>query len=160
MVLDKSLEFDDTRAALTASAISTNVIDLGGTNALKDLGAGHTVWFVVQVDTTGTGAGTVTISLVSGADVALQTTPVTHYTSPAIVSTNLVAGSEIIRVPLSSQGFLAAVPIADNVAAYKRYLGVQYTIASTVAAVQLSAFLLLNPQMGTGGTAYASGFTF
>jgi len=156
MILDKYLEFDDTRAALTASAISTNVIDLGATNLLKDMGSGYQVWFVVQVDTTGTGAGTVTISLVSGGDAALQTTPVTHYLSPAIVSTNLTAGLEIIRAPLSSAGFLAAVPIAANVAAYKRYLGVQYTIASTVAVVQLSAFLLLNPQMNTS---YASGFT-
>jgi hypothetical protein len=160
MVLDKYLEFDDTRAALTASAISTNVVDLGATNLLKDLGSGYPIWFVVQVDTTGTGTGTVVIALVSGGDVALQTTPVTHIASPAIVGTNLVAGAEIIRAPLPSQGFLAAVPIADNVMAYKQYLGVQYTISGTVGAVQTSAFLLLNPQMPQASGGYVSGFTF
>lgn len=154
MILSKYEEFSDSQGAITATATSTNCIDLGVSPTLRDLGAGEPIYFVVQVDVTGTGAGTLTISLVSGADVLLQTTPVTHYLSPAFVGTDMVAGKELVKVRLPISGNLAAVPsAAPN---YKRFLGVQYTIASTVGAVKLSAFLTKDVQ---ANVAYPSGWT-
>ncbi len=154
MVLDKLLEFSDSQGAIAATAISTNVVDLGATPTLRDLGVGEQVWFVVQVDVTGTGAGTLQISLVSGGDVALQTTPVTHYASPLFVGTDMVAGKDLVAIKLPSSGSLGATYIASP--NYKRYLGVQYTIASTVGAVKLSAFLVKDYQKNVS---YPSGFT-
>ena len=152
MILSKLEEFSDAQGPITATAISA-VVDLGATPTLRDLGVGTDVWFVVQVDVTGTGAGTCTIALVSSAAAGLQTTPVTHFATPAIVGTNLVAGLEVARVKLPVSGFLAAVPTASP--NYKRYLGVQYTIASTVGALKLSAFLTLGVQ---ANASYPSGF--
>ena len=157
MILDKLLEFSDSQGAITSSAVSTNVVDLGAGPTLRDLGAGEIVWFVVQVDVTGTGAGTLTIQLVScatAAEFAAQTTPHIHYQSPAIVGTDMVAGDELVKVPLASSSFLLAVD--QQGAGYERFLGCNYTIASTVGAVKLSAFLVKQPQTNI---AYPSGFT-
>ena len=153
MILDKLLEFSDAQGAITSSAASTNIVDLGATPTLRDLGAGEIVWFVVQVDVTGTGAGTLTIQLLSDSVTTIQTTPHIHYASPAIVGTDMVAGDELVKVPLPTSSFLAAVDAAAP--GYERYLGVYYTIASTVGAVKLSAFLLKQPQTNI---AYPSGF--
>ena len=153
MILDKLLEFSDGQGAITVTGISTNVVDLGAL-AVRDLGAGEQLWLVIQVDVTGTGAGTLQASLVSGADVALQTAPVTHYASPAFVGTDMVAGGTLTCIPLGSSGSLGATyAAAPN---YKQYLGIQYTIASTVGAVKLSAFITKNPQLNAS---YPSGFT-
>src|SRR3546814_11399807 len=55
MYLDKENEFSDAQA-VTATAISENVIDLGATNTLKDIGAGEEVWLVVRTSTAATAA--------------------------------------------------------------------------------------------------------
>jgi hypothetical protein len=145
MIVDKSLEFSDAQGAITSTTISTNVIDLGATPALRDIGHSERVWFVVQVDVTGTGTGTVTIELVSDSTENLATSPTIHYTSPAIVGTDLVAGAEIIRTPITAFGMVSG---AAPGLGFERYLGVQYTISGTVGAVKLSAFFAGSPQMG------------
>lgn len=154
MILDKLLEFSDAQGAITASAASTNIVDLGAAPTLRDLGAGETIWFVVQCEVTGTGTGTLGIELLSDSVAAIQTTPHIHYASPLIVGTNMVAGDTLVKVPLPTSSFLIAVDA--QAPGYERYLGVYYTIAGTVGAVILSAFLCHGPQ---SNISYPSGFT-
>ena len=153
MILDKLLEFSDGQGVISATTISSNVVNLGSPT-VRDLGAGEQLWLVIQVDATGTGAGTLQASLVSGADIGLQNAPVTHYASPAFVGSDMVIGGTLTCIPLGSSGSLGATyAAAPN---YKRYLGIQYTIASTVGNVKLSAFITKNPQLNAS---YPSGFT-
>lgn len=132
MILDTQAEFSDSQA-VTSTAISTNVMDLGATNALKDLGAGEPVYLVVQTVVAATDVGsdaTLTITLESDSTADLATSATVHYSTGALAfaafspaGTTLVA----IRLPAGS---------------YERYLGVRYTVASgPLTAGQFDAFL-------------------
>lgn len=146
MILDKTNEFSDGQA-VTASAISTNVIDLNpsGANNEVDIGAGEPVWLVVQVDETAAAAGaaTVTVSLESSAAPGM-TSARTHATTGAVALANLTAGSEIARLRL---------PGGD----YLRYLGVRYTVGTgPLTGGRFSAFIVKDAQ---ANKAYASGYS-
>lgn len=145
MILDKTNEFSDGQT-VTATAISTNVIDLNpsGANDELDIGAGEPVWLVVQVDETATAAGaaTVTVSLESSAAPGM-TSPRTHITTGAVALADLTAGSEIARFRL---------PGGD----YLRYLGVRYTVGTgPLTAGKFSAFIVKDAQ---STKTYASGY--
>ncbi|SOE49124.1 Bbp16 family capsid cement protein [Orrella dioscoreae] len=145
MILDKTNEFSDGQV-VTATAISTNVIDLNpsASNLEQDIGAGEPVWLVVQVDQTATAAGaaTVAVSLESSAAPGL-TSARTHITTGALALGALTAGSEIARFRL---------PGGD----YLRYLGVRYTVATgPLTAGSFSAFIVKDAQ---ANKAYASGY--
>jgi len=164
MILDKLSEFSDSQdcssATISTGKVSDSVVDTSpaGINLAKALATGYPVWLVVQVDVTGTGTGTLQINLVSDTGATLAAAPVTHYASPAMVSTNLVAGKEIIKMPLPAQGNATSVPGTVPAAqpTYLRYLGLWYISSGTVGALKLSAFLTLDPQ---ANVAYTSGFT-
>lgn len=146
MILDKSNEFSDGQA-VTATAVSTNVIELNpsGSNPVQDIGAGEPVWLVVQADETATAGGeaTVTVTLESS-DAAGLTSPTVHYSSGAKALASLTAGSELVRIRL---------PGGD----YKRYLGVRYTVGTgPLTAGKFSAFIVKDAQ---ANRAYASGYT-
>src|SRR3546814_20071671 len=82
MYLDKENEFSDAQA-VTATAISENVIDLGATNTLKDIGAGEEVWQVVRTRTAATDAtsdATLAVSLESARTAYLAHPATTHPT--------------------------------------------------------------------------------
>lgn len=135
MYVDKQAEFADSQV-VTATAISTNVIDLGATNTLKDIGAGEDVYLIVQVDAAATAAGaaTVTFSLESDSTADLATSATVHYTSTAIAKTALTLGSTqlVVKLPPGS---------------YERYLGVRFTVGTgPLTAGSFSAFLTTNAQ--------------
>lgn len=129
MILDERTEFADA-LAVTASAI-TDVIDLGATPTLRNLGGGpENLWLVIGVDTTATavGAATVTFSLESDSTADLATSATVHYTSAVIPKATLVAG------------YSFAVPIPSG--QYERYLGVRATVATgPLTAGKFNAFL-------------------
>lgn len=145
MILDAQNLFSD-NAAVTSTAISTNVIDLGSRNTLRDIGAGEGLWLVVLVGTavTAAGAATVTVSLESDSTADLATSATVHYTTPAIGKATLVANYVVakVRIPNGS---------------YERYLGVRYTVATgPLTAGTFKAFLVKD----VDAQAYpASGFT-
>lgn len=124
MYVDKQAEFSDAQA-VTATAISTNVMDLisnsSGKNVLRDIGAGQDVYLVVITQTAATDTGsdaTLTITLESDDNVGLSS-PTVHFTSPALAfATFSPANSVLVAVKL---------PVAQN---YERYLGVRYTVAN------------------------------
>lgn len=147
MYVDKQEEFSDSQA-VTATALSTNVIDLTQGYAgltTTDIGGEECVWLVVQVDeaATASGAATVTFSLESDSVATIDSSPTVHFTSPAIGKAALTAGAQVVSICLPR-------------GAYERYLGVRYTVATgPLTAGKFSAFLTLDvPANRNYGTAY------
>lgn len=153
MYVDSQELFSDAQA-VTATAISTNVYDLNSaTNSnvplTQDLGVGsEVVYLVVQTTTAITDTGsdaTLTVTLESDSTANLATAPVVHMSTGALAfATYAPAGSIIFAGPL---------PFG----AYKRYIGLRYTVASgPFTAGTITAFLTLDVQRYQY---YASGFT-
>lgn len=132
MLIDAFNEFSDSQA-VTSTAISTNVIDLGATNTLKDIGAGEPVWLVVRTIVAATDSGsdaTLTVTLESDSTANLATSATVHLSTGALAfATFSPAGTTLMAVLLPS-------------GSYERYLGVRYTVASgPLTAGQFDAFL-------------------
>lgn len=132
MILDIQNEFSDGQA-VTSTAISTNVIDLGSTNTLKDIGAGESVYLVVQTIVAATDTSsdaTLTVSLESDSTENLATSATVHFTTGALAFAAFSPAGTV----------LAAVRLP--VGSYERYLGVRYTVASgPLTAGNFDAFL-------------------
>jgi hypothetical protein len=137
--------------AVTATAISANVLDLRQSNSLLLADEGlnpDETWLIVQSDAsaawTAAGAATLTITLESDSTANLATTPVVHWSSAAIGKAAILASTVLARIPL---------PSAD----YQRYLGLRYTVATgpfTAGAI----LAYLTPDVQRNKT-YPSGFT-
>lgn len=136
MILDAQNEFSNGQA-VTASAISTNVIDTGtDKNPVKDLGGPEPIYLVIQVDTdfAAAGAGTLAASLESSAAAGLTAANV-HFSTGALPLATLKSGNTVAVV---------ALPSGD----YLRYLGVRYTVGTgPMTAGAVSAFLTRDPQL-------------
>jgi len=144
MLIDTQNELSDAQA-VTATAISSNVIDLfavtvGGQasgfspNARIDIG--DEAYLVVQTVTAATDTGsdaTLTITLESADDAALTTNAQVHFSSGALAfATFSPAGSQLVKIRLPK-------------ALYRRYLGVRYTVASgPLTAGNFDAFIAEN----------------
>lgn len=120
MFVDKTLEFSDGQA-LTATAVSTNVIDLG---ADLDIGVGQPVFLVVTVqvapDAT-TGDETYGVELQSGS----SATP-----------TDVIAKFAIPRTAKVGDVFGAPVSLRNE-----RYLSLNYPLGGTTPSITVNAFL-------------------
>lgn len=132
MLIDAFNEFSNSQA-VTSTAISTNVIDLGSTNTLKDIGSGESVWLVVRTIVAATDTSsdaTLTVTLESDSAVGLDSSATVHLSTGALAfATFSPAGTTLMatRLPAGS---------------YERYLGVRYTVASgPLTAGQFDAFL-------------------
>ena len=156
MYVDTQLPFSDSQA-VTATAVSTNVIDLvslglgGGSNValnvIEDMGNGEPIYLVVQtaVAVTGGTSPTLTVTLESSTTADLATSPTVHYSSGALATaTYSSAGTQFIAI---------ALPMGD----YKRYVGLRFTVASgPFTAGAFDAFLTHDVQRVK---AYKSAFT-
>jgi len=136
MYVDKQNEFSDAQA-VTATAISTNVIDRisneSGLNALADIGSGQDVYLVVITQTAATDTGsdaTLTVTLESDSTADLATSATVHYTTGALAFAAFSpAGTMIVAVK---------IPKGE----YERYVGVRYTVAAgPLTAGKFDAFL-------------------
>lgn len=124
MIIDKENTFSDEQA-ITATADSTNVIDLGAAG----LDSGEPLYINAQVNEafTAAGAGTLTVSLVTATDAAF-TTPVTLVTTPAIGKADLIIGKDIS---------FGTVP-----AGVLQYVKLVYTVATgPMTAGKMTAFI-------------------
>jgi hypothetical protein len=125
MIIDRQNQFS-TDQAITADAISENVIDLGPlggatANTIRDIGAGKTLYLHILVKTALTdadGTPTLTITLESDDVADLSTSPTVHHTITAVTEAAMVAG------------YWIAKGIAIPAGAYQRYLGLRYTTNS------------------------------
>lgn len=130
MRLDKYNEFSDGQA-VTASAASTNVVDLA---VARDLGLADRMWLIVQVDTAATAAGaaTVTFDLQTDDNEGFSSATTLH-TSGAIGKATLVAGYQVLRIRVPSTT--------------EQYIRMYYTVATgPLTAGAFSAFLTTEPQ--------------
>lgn len=124
-IIDKFLELSLAQA-ITVTAPSTNVIDAGATKSAslgRDIGSGEPLFLEVNITTTMTGAGTLTIALQDSAD---NSTFADVLALPAIAVAALTAG-KTYYVPLP--------------AGMRRYIRANYTITSgpfTGGALQAS----------------------
>lgn len=143
MILSAQQLFSDDQA-ITASADSTNVIDLGapgtpyGAAAAinQDIGKGNPVTILVQVTTAmaAAGAATLTFNISTGATTALGTTIAT--VGP-IAKADLVAGYQI---PIQ------VLPNKIN----ERYLGIEYVVATgPMTAGNVTAGITMGNQTNT-----------
>lgn len=146
MILDLQTMFSGTVAAdgtktgqaITATAISTNVLDLRNyasgvtTPVLVDEGIlGTDLWLVVQAQTAAAGgdaAKTLTITLDSDSTEDLATSATTHFSSGAILGSAITAGATLVRTKLPSGN-------------YERYLGITYTVSAGFTSFKLLAYL-------------------
>jgi hypothetical protein len=152
MIMDKFLEFSDAQA-VTATAISTNVVDLyplGNnqvTNLTRDIGTGEDIYLVVNTVVAATDASsdaTLVITLESDDNTSLSS-PTVHYTSATLAFAAFSpANTELVKIKLP----------AGN---YERYLGVRFTVAAgPLTAGNFDAFLVKDAQ---AFKAYKAGFT-
>ncbi len=118
MLIDALLQLSAAQA-ITATAVSTNTIDLLQT---RGLAAGRPVYAVFTVDATAAAAGaaTVTFQVITSASANLSS-PTIVAQSDAIGKAELTAGRKAIALAIPP-AVLAAQPIGQ------RYLGVQYTV--------------------------------
>lgn len=157
MYVDKMTEFSDAQA-VTATAISTNVLDLFSTvtggdtnitpNTRIDIGAGEDVYLVVSVPvaiTDTSSDATLVVTLEAADDAGLTTNAQVLYSTGTLAfATYASAGTRICAVKIPS--FAA-----------RRYLGVRYTVASgPFTAGAIDAFLTTNID---ANRPYKSGFT-
>ena len=139
MMYDKLNTFG-TDQAVTASAASTDIIDLG---AARDMGNGESLELVILVTETVTAAGaaTVTFTLETDDNAGFSSTFVLA-SSGAVAKAALTAGTEVLRVK---------VPLDAE-----RFLRTNYTVATgPLTAGKFTAFLAHDRQ---ASKAYASGF--
>jgi hypothetical protein len=122
MLMDLQNTFSNEQA-VTADAISTNVIDLGplgGTptaNTIRDIGAGEPLYLHILVTTTLDSSGeaaTLVATLESDSTADLATSATVHWTSATIAEASLAAG------------YWVAKGVAIPSGAYERYLGIRY----------------------------------
>jgi hypothetical protein len=120
-IRDQELMFSDLQA-LTATALSTNVVDLGplsGGNTVRDLVGEEPLYLVITVGTVLDSAGeaaTLTVTLESDDVEAMNTSPTVHYTSGTITEATLAAG------------YTLTVPVPSG--SYQRYLALRYTVGT------------------------------
>ena len=154
MIIDLQTTFSGTTAAdgtktgqaITATAISANVLDLRATGTVGPTLVDEAIqlydlWMVVQADQSAdfaaAGAATLTITIESDTVVGLSSTPAVHYSTAAIAKASLVKGFVAVRTKL---------PSGD----YQRFVGLRYTVGTgPFTAGAALAFLTPTPQRNT-----------
>ena len=119
MLLDVLGAFNNA-TALTATAIS-DVIDLGESPTLRNLGAGRPIYLYGNVDVIMDSAGdaaTLDSTLESDSTADLATSATVHITLPQRLEAALIAGFVLAK---------QALPIEET---YERYLGMRHTVGT------------------------------
>ena len=140
MYLDSLLKFSDAQA-LTATADSTNVVDLG---VDRDIGKGEPMGFVVTVGVAAdftTGDETYTFAIETDDNAAMTSSTILG--SQAVLTTALTVGDTVV------------IPIGHT---NERYLQGVYTLGGTSPSVTIDAYLM-PMSMVDGYTDYANSYT-
>lgn len=151
MIHDTQLLFSDAQA-LTATAVSTNVVDLG---IARDIGTGDPLYLVVILDVALTDAGsdsTIAVTLQGGATAGATTASQVLFTIPAVAT----AGSIFVS-RLSPAGLSAARALTTTNPLSYRFIQLTYTVANgNLTTGTVTAFVTTNiEQLPT----YATGIT-
>lgn len=148
MLTDALLQLSSAQA-VTATAFSTNTIDLG---VARDIGQGEQLFACITVDeaATAAGAATVNFQVVTSANANLSTPTIIGQTD-ALAKTELTLGRKPIVVPIPSAALLAQ-PVGQ------RYLGLQFTVGTGPLTAGKFTVNITKENPGVGKN-YASGFT-
>lgn len=138
--VDAQLLFSDAQA-LTVTAVSTNIIDLG---ADRNIGIGEPMVVEIQVDVAAAGGGTLTITLQTDDNAAFGS-PTTVVASAAIAAAVLVAGN------------VQYLPLPQDLIT-ERFLRLNYTLA-TMTGITLTSFLTPTRMVLTPIAHYADNIT-
>jgi hypothetical protein len=133
MIIDGLLLFSSAQA-ITATAASTNVLDM--VNA-RDMGAADPeiqVAIFVGTAFSTTNAGTLTIALQGSTD---NSTFTTYAQSRAYTAADMPAGAKLLPIELPAKSTQDALP---------RYYRLNYTVANAFTAGTLTAMLVLDRQ--------------
>lgn len=132
MIMDAELRFSNAQA-ITASAASTNQVDL---KAIRDIGTGQDIYFVAQVDvafTDGTSDSTVTV--------ALQTDDNSAFSSATTVQT---VGTFAALSAIGTRLVAKLQPLAF----VERYLQAYYTVANgNLTTGSITSYLVLDAEL-------------
>ncbi len=145
-IMDAQLLFSDAQA-VTSTAVSTNLLDLGplhADNTDRDIGAGSPLRLIVICDTTAqsTGSSTVTISLETD-DASTFPSATTLFTTAAIAKASITAGTKLVDTALP-KGF-------------EKYAQLRYTVATAnLTAGAFTAFITSDSQ---DNKSYANNYT-
>lgn len=150
MMTDALLQLS-TAQAVTASAVSSNTIDL---SVNRDVGAGEDLYAIFTVDEAATAAGAATVEfqvITSGS--ADLSSPTVLGSTGALAKTELTLGRHPIGVCINANALLAQ-PIG------RRYLGVQYVVATGPLTAGKFSAVITDTEAGKGAKAYyPSGFS-
>lgn len=131
MIFDAQNLFSDDQA-LTTTAVSTNVIDLG---VAADVGPGEPLYLRIQVTTAFAGG--------TSLKVALQKDDNSGFSSATIV-----LESEVIATASLTQGYLFPLTQIPH-SADEQYLRLNYTIVGTMSAGAITAGIVTGHQANT-----------
>lgn len=144
MILDYLNMFSQSQA-VTATAVSADVIDLGplyAGNDVRDIGPGYPIEFLAQVATTAAAAGAATVTI------SLQTSKTSDF---ATATTLLQTGAIAVADLKAGYRYVATVPHG-----VQRYLRVNYAVATgPLTAGAFTSGLLLDADAQRN---YASAF--
>lgn len=122
MIIDSLTQVSSSQA-LTATAASTDVIDLGSD---RDIGPGKPMWLVVASEVAPGGTSPTIVISVETDDNSSFSSATTIYTHPSIAGAAFAAGTKVV-IPF---------PWANE-----RYVRAQYTLGGTSPTFTVSAFL-------------------
>ncbi len=137
--MDDTLEFADATSVGTPNSTTVNCGDVIDTSVIRDVGAGHSLYLVITVDTAVTSGGSATVAFLMVSDstgtIATGGGATKHIETDAIAVASLVAGYTMV------------VPLPSVNPAYERYLGFQVkeTSGNVLTAGNVNAWLSLDP---------------
>lgn len=129
MMLDALLKLSSAQA-LTATAVSTNTIDLGNVTPKRDIGNGEPLGLMVSVGVAAdftTGDETYEFQFIQSANADLSSQDILGRV--AVVAGSLTAGARVV------------IPIPKG-SVTKRYIGARYVLAGTTPTVTVDADIL------------------
>lgn len=119
-ITDANLVFSSAQA-VTASAVSTNTLDL---SQARDIGPGEELNVSITVDIAATAAGAATVSF------QLITSAASNLGSPTIIIDSGPIGKALLVIGAKIDLPIPHQTVAQGLALGQRYMGVQYTVAT------------------------------
>lgn len=132
--------------AVTTTAASTNVIDLGDVTPAREIGTGEPLGFGLAVDVAADGADgdeTYEVQIIQSANADLS--------APTVIATFPFSAAQLTAGAL----FFLAIPPGFPT---QRYLALQYVVGGTTPSVTLTAWLTARDLFSVAARAYAKGY--